>query len=127
MAKSHVLYDNIKNGKAREIVVGSMLSCGVNLPSSLNFADYFGDKSSLFNVLKLKFFADHRGKFPTLWTLVQCKATICKVKVGCACFFSLSGCISAPRPTRLGVRTYEHMALLASNLPKIYVESQSGP
>ena len=115
-----MLYGDDENGKARDIIVGPLISRGVNLPSGLNLADYFGDKCSLFDVLK--FFVDHRGRFPTLWILVQCEAAMRNVEVGCERFFSISGYISAPRRTRLGVRTYERLALLASNLPKIYVD-----
>ncbi|KAL7550978.1 hypothetical protein ACHAWF_017512 [Thalassiosira exigua] len=43
------------------------------------------------------------------------------VEVGCERVSSISGYITAPRCARLGVRTYERLALLASNLPKIYV------
>jgi len=46
------------------------------------------------------------------------------VEVGCEHFFSLSGYISAPRRTRLGVRTYERIAMLASILPKVYIDRE---
>jgi hypothetical protein len=120
--KADVLYGVDVNGKAREIVVGPVLSRGANLPSGLNLANYFDDKGSFFNVLD--FFSDHRGKFPTLWTVVQCEAAMRNFEVGCERFFSLSGYISAPRRTRLGVRTYDCTALLASNLPKLYVDKE---
>ena len=120
--KADVLSGKDANGKVREIVVGPVLSRGVNLPSGLNLAKYFDEKGRFFNVLD--FFSDHRGKFPVLWTVVQCEAAMRNVEVGCERFFSLSGYISAPRRTRLGVRTYERLALLASNLPKLYVDKE---
>ena len=44
------------------------------------------------------------------------------MEVGCERFFSLSGYISAARRTRLGVRTYERIALLSSILQKVYID-----
>ena len=46
------------------------------------------------------------------------------VEVGCERFFSLSGYVSAPLRTRLGVRTYERIALLAAILPKVYIDKE---
>ena len=47
--------------------------------------------------------------------------TIWNVEVGCERIFSLTGYISAPHCTRLGVRTYKQIAMLASMLPKVYI------
>jgi len=44
------------------------------------------------------------------------------VKVGCERFFGLSGYISSPRQTRLGVRTYERLAMLASIVHTVYID-----
>ena len=46
------------------------------------------------------------------------------VEVGCERFFALSGYVSAPRRTRLGVRTYERLALLALILRNIYIDDE---
>ena len=52
------------------------------------------------------------------------EAALKNVEVGCEIFFSLSGYVSAPRQTRLGVRTYERISLLASILPKVYIDKE---
>ena len=49
-----------------------------------------------------------------MWILVQHEASRQVVEVGCEHFFGLSGYISSPRRTRLGVRNYERIAMLAS-------------
>ena len=46
------------------------------------------------------------------------------VEVRCERFFNLSGYVSAPKRTRLGVRTYECLAMLASILPNVYVDME---
>jgi hypothetical protein len=47
------------------------------------------------------------------------------VEVGCERFFGLSGYISSPRQTRLRlrVRTYEHLAMLASIVHTVYIDN----
>ncbi len=45
------------------------------------------------------------------------------MEVGCECFFGLSGYISLPRRTRLGVRTYERLAMLASIVHTVYINN----
>ncbi len=45
------------------------------------------------------------------------------VKVGCERFFGLSGYVSSPRQTRLGVRTYERLAMLASIVHTVYIDN----
>ncbi len=44
------------------------------------------------------------------------------VEVGCEHFFGLSGYILSPRRTRLGVRTYERLAMLASIVHTVYID-----
>ena len=44
------------------------------------------------------------------------------MEVRCERFFSLAGYISAARRTRIGVRTYERIALLSSTLQKVYID-----
>ena len=46
------------------------------------------------------------------------------VEVGCERFFSLSGYVSASCHTRLGVRTYERLALLALILNNIFIDDE---
>ena len=62
--------------------------------------------------------------FPTLWIVVQCESSRRQVEIGCERFSSLSGYISAPRCTRLGMRTYERLAMMASILQKIYINKE---
>jgi hypothetical protein len=45
------------------------------------------------------------------------------VEVGCEQFFGLSGYISSPRRSRLGVRTYKHVAMLASIIQSVYIDN----
>ncbi len=44
------------------------------------------------------------------------------VEVGCEHFFGLSGYISSPRRKRLGVRTYECLAMLAYIVHTVYID-----
>ena len=50
------------------------------------------------------------------------KAIVVVDEVGCERYFSLSGCISSPLRTRLGVRNYERLAMLASIVDNAYVD-----
>jgi hypothetical protein len=70
----------------------------------------------------LNFFEDHQKLFPTLWILVQRFASIRVVEVGCERFFGISGYVSALRRSRLGVRTYERLAMLSSIIRSIYID-----
>jgi hypothetical protein len=72
----------------------------------------------------LKFFEDHSKVFPTfLWIIVQLEAARRIVEVGCGHFFGLSGYISSPRRSRLGVRTYERVAMLVSIIQNVYIDN----
>ena len=44
--------------------------------------------------------------------------------MACERFFSLSGYVSASRRTRLGVRTYERLCLLALILNTVYIDDE---
>ena len=44
------------------------------------------------------------------------------MEVGCERLFGLSGYVSAPRRTRLGVRNYERLAMLSSIVQNVYVD-----
>ncbi len=51
----------------------------------------------------------------------QCEALRSMAEVGCEQFFSVSGYVSAPCQSKLGVRTYKRLALMASIINKIYI------
>ena len=111
---SNVLADELATKwKTQNIEVGPVLERGATLPSGNNLVDYidvlgfFNSVNFMQGPLKLKY-------FPTHWILVQKEAALKNVEVGCKRFFSLYGCVPAPRRTHLGVRTYERIALLAS-------------
>ena len=44
-------------------------------------------------------------------------------EVGCEQFFGLSGYISSPRCSRMGVQTYEHVAMLASIIQSVSIDN----
>ncbi len=69
-------------------------------------------------------FEEHKKYFPTLWIIVQRQAARGVVEVECEQFFGLSGYISSPRRSRLGVRTYEHVAMLASIIQSVYIDNK---
>jgi hypothetical protein len=71
----------------------------------------------------LKFFEEHKKYFPTLWIIAQCEVAWQVVEVGCEQFFGLSGYISSPRCSRLGVQTYKHVAMLASIIQSVYIDN----
>ncbi len=108
-------------GKAYEIAVGPILSRGKDLPSCKNIADSFDCRVRM-DVIK--FALDYCTQFPTLWILVQKEATMKSVHVGCEQFFNLSGYVSAPKRTWLGVRTYKCLAMPALILPYLYVDKE---
>ena len=120
-SKSRVLKGVDSKGKSHEILVGPVLSKGYDLPSGKNLGEYVDCRG---RINLVSFFMDHNKHFPTLWIVVQCECSRRQVEVGCERFFSLSGYVSAPRRTRLGVRTYERLAMMASILNKVYVDKE---
>ena len=120
-SKSRILSGVDHEGKLREILVGPVLQRGKNLPSGKNLAQYVCAKGYFSMV---EFFMDHKKIFPNMWIKVQCESTHSAVEVGCERFFSVSGYVSAPRRTRLGVRTYERLALMAVILNTIYIDKK---
>ena len=52
------------------------------------------------------------------------EAALKNAEVGCEQFFSLSGYVSEPCRTRLGVRTYERIELVAAILPKVHIDKE---
>ena len=120
-SKSSILVGVDDDKKTHEIIVGPVLSRGKDLPSGKNFADYIDCRGRIDLV---HFFGDHIRYVPTMWMVVQCEAARRVVEVGCERFFSLSGYVSAPRRMRLGVRTYERLAMMASILQKVYTSKE---
>ena len=98
-------------GESGEIMVGTVQNKGKNLPSGHNLFDYIDIRGRIDIV---QFFSDHSKVFPTLWVIAQRESSRRVVEVGCERFFCLSGYISSSRQTRLGVRMYAHLAMLAS-------------
>ncbi len=102
---------DITSGKTEKIIVAPVEENGKDLPSDKNLGDYVDSKG---RVDVLQFYQDHKKKFPNLWIIVQRKQARCIVEVECERFFGLSGYVLGPRQTNLGVRTYEHLAMLTS-------------
>jgi hypothetical protein len=95
---------------------------GKDLPSGKNVADYLDARGRMD---LLHFFSDHQNKmFPNLFIIMQREASRRVKEVSCERFFGLSGYVSSPRRSMLGVRNYKRLALFASNLPNIYVDPQ---
>jgi hypothetical protein len=117
---SEILSGTEQNGTVQEIIVGPAEENGKDLPSEKNLGDYVNEKGRM-DVLK--FFEDHKKYFPTLWIIAQREAARRVVEVGCERFFGLSGYISSPRRSRLGVRTYERVAMLASIIQNVYIDN----
>ena len=117
-SKSSILSGEDENGKTWEIIVGLVISRGSDLPSGKNQAKYTDFRGRFEGVW---FYTYHCKIFPTIFILVLIEAALKNAKVGCERFFSLSGYVSAPCRTRLGVRTYERIELLAVILPKVYI------
>ena len=103
----------------RKILVGPVETKGEDLPSGKNIADYV-DKRGRMDLLR--FFEDHRNMFPTLWIISQCEMSNQVVEVGCERFFNISGYVSSEKRTRLKVRTYERLAILAAMIQKVYID-----
>ena len=106
-------------GESGKIMVGTVQNKGKNLPSGHNLFDYIDIRGRIDIV---QFFSDHSKVFPTLWVIAQRESSRRVVEVGCERFFGLSGYISSPRRTRLGVRTYERLAMLASIVHTVYID-----
>ncbi len=119
-AKSEILSGIAMNGDMEEIIVGPVEENGKDLPLGKKLGDYVNEKSRMD---ELKFFEEHKKYFPTLWIIAQCEAALRVVEVGCEQFFDLSGYISSPRRSRLGVRTYKHVAMLASINQSVYIDN----
>jgi hypothetical protein len=110
---------DMKSEKIQEIIVAPVKEKGKDLPSGKNLGDYVDSKGRM-DVLK--FFQDHTKRFPNLWIIVQREAARRTVEVGCERFFGLSGYVSGPRQTNLGVRTYERLAMLTSIVQNVFID-----
>jgi hypothetical protein len=104
-----------------EIGFGPVVERGKDLPSRKNVADYLDARERMD---LLRFFSNHQKMFPNLFIIMQREASRRVTEVSCERVFGLSGYVSSPRRSMLGVRNYERLALLASNLPNIYVDPQ---
>ena len=112
---------SVLSGETHEIMVGPVTKKGKDLETTRNLADYICQRGQMKLV---HFFKDHKKRWPTLWIVVQCEASRRLTEVGCERFFSLSGYISAPRRTRLNVRTYERLAMLATIIQNVYIDKE---
>jgi hypothetical protein len=106
-------------GKPKAIWVAPVAKKGKDLFSKKNLADYIDERGRM---QLLKFFGDHQKPFPTINILVQKEASRRLVEVGCERLFGLSGYVSSPRRTRLGVCNYERLAMLSSIVQNVYVD-----
>ena len=97
---------------------------GKDLPSKKNLADYIDDDCGRIDLLK--FFSDHKKRFPILWLVVQMYAHCRVVEVGCEYFFGILGYTSNPRHARLNVRSYdyERIAMLSHILRNVYIDDK---
>ena len=75
-------------GSVKEIFVGPVAKRGKDLPPGKNLIDYI-DKQG--RMCLLRFFGDHKDRFPTMWILMQRESSRRVVEVGCERFFVLSG------------------------------------
>ncbi len=108
-------------GSLKEIVVGTAITRGMDMPSGNNLFDYI-DKQG--RMCLIHFFEDYKDGFPNMWILVQREASRQVVEVGCEHFLGLSRYISSPRRTRLGIRNYERIAMLASIMRVVYIDPE---
>ncbi len=115
------LWGILNKASEKELFVGLVSARGKNLPLGKNMADYIDVQGRMWLI---QFYRDHKKEFLTLWKVVQFEASRCVVEVGCEHFFALSGYISLPKRTRLGVRNYERIAMLSSILRAVYVDPE---
>jgi hypothetical protein len=97
---------------SRPIEMGKVATRGEDIRAYPPFvqctlANFVGDKGrfDLVGFLKLQ-----KNCFPALFKLSVCIASIRTNEVGCKRFFSMAGCVSCPRRTRLNVRNYKYLS-----------------
>ena len=74
----------------------------------------------------MAFFGDHQTRFSNLFIPIKREASRRAVEVGYERFFGLSGYVSQPRRSMLGVRNYERLAMLATMLQSLLYRSKLG-
>ena len=109
------------SGRSITIGYGQVVKPGANLPSEKNLTQYLDNKGRI-NLLCL--FKDHSSLFPGLYLIVQREVPRRVTEVGCERFFGLSGYVSQPRRSRLGVKNYERIALLANILRNVFIDPE---
>jgi hypothetical protein len=114
-------FEPVEEDKTIRLWHGPVDERGRDLPSGKNLADYI-DKHGRMDLLR--FTSDHKSLFPSIAIIVQCEASRQTEEVGCERFFGLSGYVSSPRRSRLGVRNYERIALLSDILKNVYIDPQ---
>ena len=112
--KSKILSGEDSNSRVYEILVGPILSKRKALSSGRNLVEYI-DKRGRIDLLR--FFIDRQFKL-TLFVKCKCEAAQKIVEIGCEHFFAVSGYVSAPLRTRLGVR------MIAKIMPKAYIDKE---
>jgi hypothetical protein len=72
LAKKEEGLTEMFQGSLKEIVVGTAITRGKDLPSGNNLFDYI-DKQG--RMCLICFFEDHKDRFPNMWILVQREAS----------------------------------------------------
>ena len=113
----------VLKGPGGELVIGPAKSPGKNLPSGKNLFQYV-DSRGRFKILP--FFSHHQESkhFPTLWIIAQGETCRRVCEVACERFFGLAGYLSSPRRSRMGVRTYERLAMLSVIINNVYIDNE---
>ena len=97
---------------------GKVMERRDNLPSGHNISDELDVKCRLD---LFWFFEHHKNEFPVLFTIVRREMSRRVVEVPCCeRLFGMAGYIASPRRSRLNVRNYERVAMLAVMMRQIY-------
>ena len=92
---------------------------GADLPSGKNLADYFNLEGEF---LHIKFWMDHKKKFPMLWSYAVERSSSNPTEVSCETLFSESGYASNARRTRLKSVQFEREVNIAHNLQWVFFD-----
>ena len=106
----------------RNIVIGRLADIskrGKDLPSGRNVADYVLENGG-FDMIS--FYEDHATEFPTARLIALKEASGSNVEVECGRFFSTAGFLSHPTRSRMGITTYERLAMLTVLLKTVYID-----
>jgi hypothetical protein len=90
------------------------------LPLGNNLFDYI-DKQGW--MCLIRFFEDHKNRFPNMWIIVQREASRQVVEVGCEHLLVFLGTF-LPHGAQLGIRNYEWIAVLASIMRVVYIDPE---